>query len=299
MTTSRRIAPLPLAVTALLALLALALVLGGVLLWSTPADARAPERVLVSNAAQLGDDSASTGTNDHAQLFTTGANTGTKTGGWVLTSVIVDAEDVVVAEFDVDICEAHATTELPTSTCTALMEPAAFVTGNLEFTHAGLVLSASTKYLVVVKPRTGVNVDITLDSTTNTGQDAAGLTSWSIKDKFDWNRQRHLARRRAAATRLSRSPSMAMNGPRTRTPPAGRSSSLPRTAPASCSPTFRALATRTGPPLLTIVATTMAKVSAGSTSPTSGSGSTARPRPRPIPASTHPDTSLSTPISAI
>ena len=81
MTTSRRLAPLPLLLIGLAALLALAL--GGVLLYSTPAQAQTTPRVLVSNFARSDDDSADTSGNDHAQLF----HTGGATNGYTLTSV--------------------------------------------------------------------------------------------------------------------------------------------------------------------------------------------------------------------
>ena len=100
MTTSRRLSPLPLRLTTLLALLAL----GGVLLWSTPEEAQTVSRILVSNVSQTGDDSASTGGNDHAQLF----HTAGATNGYVLTSVIVVSEDTAGDDFDVEICEADA-----------------------------------------------------------------------------------------------------------------------------------------------------------------------------------------------
>ena len=173
LTTSRRIAPLPLLLLALLAL-------GAVLLWSTTVQAQTA-RILVSNASQGGDDVAATSQNDHAQLFHTGTNTGTNTG-WVLTSLIVEAESL--ENFDVDICEADAS-GFPTSTCTALARPSTFAIGTLEFTHAGIRLAASTNYLAVFKQEDNSG-SLDLDSTTNNGEDATGLSSWSIKNKFDW-----------------------------------------------------------------------------------------------------------------
>ena len=177
MTTSRRLSPLPLRLTALLALLAL----GGVLLWSTPAEAQTA-RILVSNVSQSGDDSVSTGGNDHAQLF----HTAGATNGYVLTSVIVVSEDTAGDDFDVEICEADAD-GFPTSTCTALARPGSFAAGNLEFTApgTGITLNANDNYVVVIK-QVGSG-SVTLDSTTSGGQDSTGLTGWSIKDKFDWN----------------------------------------------------------------------------------------------------------------
>ena len=161
-------------------LAATVLVLGLLLLGSTPAQAQTA-RILVSNAAQGGDDNVSLGGNDHAQLFSTGANTGTTTG-WVLTSLVVIAENA--EDFDVDICEADATDQFPTATCTTLRRPGSFAIGRLEFTHPNLLLNASANYLAVFKQDdTG---DVLLDSTTNNGEDATGLSGWSIKDKFDF-----------------------------------------------------------------------------------------------------------------
>ena len=125
--------PTPFGRAAKLALLAL--VLGGVLLLSAPAEAQTA-RILVSNVSQSADDSASLSGNDHAQLFHTGANTGA-TAGWVLTSLIVVSEDAEGDDFDVEICEADDMTAFPTSTCTKLDEPQSFAAGNLEFTHRG------------------------------------------------------------------------------------------------------------------------------------------------------------------
>ena len=178
MTASRRLAPLPLLLIALLAL-------GGVLLWSTLAEAQTTSRILVSNVGQGGDDNASLSGNDHAQLFHTAANTGSNTG-YVLTSVIVVSEDTQGDDFDVEICLADDTTAFPTSTCTELTPPGSFVAGTLEFTApgAGMRLNANDNYVVVFK-QIGIG-SVTLDSTTDNGEDSTGLSGWSIKNKFDW-----------------------------------------------------------------------------------------------------------------
>ena len=139
-------------------------------------------RILVSNVGQGSDDSVNLGGNDHAQLFQTGANTGA-TAGWVLTSLIVVSEDTAGDDFDVEICEADDTTEFPTSTCTKLDEPGSFAAGNLKFTHRGIYLNANDNYVAVFKQID--TEDVTLDSTTSGGEDATGLTDWSIKNKFD------------------------------------------------------------------------------------------------------------------
>ena len=137
----------------------------------------------MSNTAQTGDDSANTSGNDHAQLFHTGAHA----NGYTLTSVVVNSDDVEDDDFDVEVCEEDGTSdEFPSTTCTALTAPASFTgIGNVVFTHAtGLALSANTNYVVVIKQRgTG---SVTLDSTTSSGEDASGLSDWSIKNKFYW-----------------------------------------------------------------------------------------------------------------
>ncbi len=161
------------------------LVLGLALLGAAPAEAQTP-RVLVSNQAQMADDSASTSGNDHAQLFHTGGNT----AGYILTSMHVSSEDAEGDDFDVEICEEDGTAnEFPSTTasdCTALTAPASFAAGLLFFDHTGLALSANTNYVVVIKQRGTGSVE--LNSTTSSGEDAAlGLSDWSIKDTFYWN----------------------------------------------------------------------------------------------------------------
>ena len=180
MTASRRFATLPLALTALLALLALAL--GGVLLWSTPADAQTASRILVSNVSQSGNERVDLDGNDHAQLF----HTGTANGDWVLTSLIVVSEDSQGDDFDVDICAAHNSTQFPTSPCTRLSRPSSFAAGRLEFTApgAGIDLNENDNYVAVFK-QSG-NEDVSLDATTSAGEDSSGLSGWNIKNRFDW-----------------------------------------------------------------------------------------------------------------
>ena len=178
LTTSRRIAPLPLLLIALLAL-------GGVLLWPAPAEAQSAT-TLVRNLSQGNDDAASLNGNDHAQLFHTAANTGSNTGGWVLTSVIVDSEDAEGDDFDVDVCLADDTTGFPTSDCTDLQSRSDFTAGQLVFRayFTGILLNANDNYTVVISQRGTGNV--TLDSTTSGGEDSGSVAGWSIKDKFDW-----------------------------------------------------------------------------------------------------------------
>ena len=161
-------------------LAATVLVVGLVLLGAAAAEAQT-SRILVTNALQTGDGSANTSGNDHAQLF----RTGTHAGGYVLTIVSVNSADVEDDDFDVEVCEEDGSAdEFPSTTCTALTAPSDFSTSYMEFTHAGLALSANTNYVVVIKQRgTG---SVQLRSTTFSGEDSLGLSGWSIKDKFYW-----------------------------------------------------------------------------------------------------------------
>ena len=161
-------------------LAATVLVVGLVLLGAAAAEAQT-SRILVSNILQTGNDSANTSGNDHAQLF----RTGTHAGGYILTVVTVNSADVEDDDFDVEVCEEDGSAdEFPSTTCTALTAPSDFSTGFVEFTHAGLALSANTNYVVVIKQRgTG---SVVLRSTTFSGEDSQGLSGWSIKDKFYW-----------------------------------------------------------------------------------------------------------------
>ena len=156
------------------------LVVGLLLLGAAPAEAQTV--TFVGNITKGSDDSAETNGNDHAQLF----HTGTHARGYTLTSVIVDSEDAEGDDFDVEICEEDGSAdEFPSSTCTALTAPSSFTAGLVTFTHAGIALSANTNYVVVIKQHgTG---SVTLDSTTDGGEDVFAFPGWSIKDKFYWN----------------------------------------------------------------------------------------------------------------
>ena len=154
--------------------------MGLVLLGAAAAEAQT-SRILVSNALQTGDESANTSGNDHAQLF----RTGTHAGGYILTIVTVNTAAVEDDDFDVEVCEEDGSAdEFPSTTCTALTAPSDFSTNFMEFTHAGLALSANTNYVVVIKQRGTGSVE--LRSTTFSGEDSLGLSGWSIKDKFYW-----------------------------------------------------------------------------------------------------------------
>ena len=275
LTNSRRISPLPLLLIALLAL-------GGVLLWSMPAQAQVTSRILVSNVSQGNDDSVSTSGNAHAQLFDTAG----ATHGYTLTSVIVVSEDTQGDDFDVEICEVFDG-GLPTSRCTALQRPGSFTAGNLEFTHPGLFLEANTNYTVVIK-QDGSQF-VTLDSTTSGGEDSTGLTGWSIKNKFDVKISGDWEHKSGSNEAIQ----ITVNGYET-------------TANTRATGRPVVLASAEGAGILFADTENIADangsllpsslVTPPSTGPTSGSGSTATPGPTW--AATRPVTSLSPPMSA-
>ena len=258
MTASRRLAPLPLLLIALLGL-----VLGGVLLWSKPAEAQTVHN-LVLNTNQGSGDTVSTDGDDLAQLFSTG-------GGdtYTLTQVIVLSTDLEGDDFDIEICGADTTDdEFPTADCTALTAPASFAAGELLFTHEGIALSADTNYVVVFK-QSGTG-SVRLGTTTSGGEDS-GVSRGGASKTSTTRTTAPTGRSRAGPTRRSAYTSVALER-RTRTPPAGWSSTRPRKAPASCLPTRLALPTRTGS---SFTAIKIRSTSHATTGPTSGSGSTA------------------------
>ena len=160
------------------------LVVGLLLLGAAAAEAQT-SRILVTNTAQTDDDSANTSGNDHAQLF----HTGNHTNGYTLRSVQINSDDNEGDDFDVEVCEEDGTAnEFPSTTagdCTALTAlTGSTFTGIVTFTHTGLALAANTNYVVVIKQIGTGSVE--LNSTTSGGEDAQGLSDWSIKNKFYW-----------------------------------------------------------------------------------------------------------------
>ena len=157
----------------------------GLLLLGAAAAEAQTSRILVSNSAQTDDDSANTSGNDHAQLF----HTGNHTNGYTLRSVQINSDDNEGDDFDVEVCEEDGTAnEFPSTTagdCTALTAlTGSTFTGIVTFTHTGLALAANTNYVVVIKQIGTGSVE--LNSTTSGGEDAQGLSDWSIKNKFYW-----------------------------------------------------------------------------------------------------------------
>ena len=144
-------------------------------------------RILVSNVAQLSDNSANLSGNDHAQLFHTPANTGSNTVG--LDADQPDRRLRGTPRATTSTSMSARRIPRPTSSNLGLHGPDAAGElrrpGALEFTHANLALSPNSNYAVMIKQDGGGSV--TLDSTTAAGEDPTGLTGWSIKNYFYWN----------------------------------------------------------------------------------------------------------------
>ena len=116
--------------------------------------------------------------NDQAQAFTTGSNS----GGYSLTKVVINSLLGEGADFTVSVHENNSGapgTSLGTLTKPTL--PAAGEAGNYEFTHSGIDLGASTTYFIVVDVGTS-NANHIIYNTGSDAEDTGGATGWSIGD---------------------------------------------------------------------------------------------------------------------
>ena len=179
---------------ALLALV-LALALGGVVLWSAPAEAQTAT-VLISNAGQTAEGTASqltTSLPKHAQAFTTG----TYANGYTLDSIDFDFGDIG----DITTAGAHLTVTLNgdssgnpgTAPLCTLTDPATFSGSGVQTFDAPATdpcptLTASTTYFAVIERVVFPTPDssISLNVTTSGNEDAGGATGWSIGDTSHW-----------------------------------------------------------------------------------------------------------------
>ena len=132
---------------------------------------------LISN---LGQSSQGGGdfSNDQAQAFTTGSNS----GGYSLTKVVLHSRLGVAADFTVSVHENDSGapgTSLGTLTNPTL--PATGETANYEFTHSGIDLAASTTYFIVVDVSTS-SASYVINNTNSDAEDTGGATGWSIGD---------------------------------------------------------------------------------------------------------------------
>ena len=117
-------------------------------------------------------------TNDQAQAFTTGSNS----GGYSLTKVVIESSLRDDADFTVSVHENDSGapgTSLGTLTKPTL--PATDTTADYEFTHSGIDLAASTTYFIVVDVSTS-NGLFTIWNTNSDAEDTGGATGWSIGD---------------------------------------------------------------------------------------------------------------------
>ena len=139
--------------------------------------AQTADVTLISN---LGQSSAGSGnfTNDQAQAFTTGSNS----GGYSLTKVVINSLLGLGADYTVSVHENDSGapgTSLGTLTNPTVLDasPAA----NHEFTHSGIDLAASTTYFIVVDVGAS-STSYLIYNTNSDAEDTGGATGWSIGD---------------------------------------------------------------------------------------------------------------------
>ena len=132
---------------------------------------------LISNLGKFRNDGGNF-TNDQAQAFTTGSNS----GGYSLTKVVIASNLSASANFTVSVHENDSGapgTSLGTLTNPTL--PATGEAGNYEFTHSGIDLAASTTYFIVVDVSTSSSFNV-IHNTDSDAEDTGGATGWSIGD---------------------------------------------------------------------------------------------------------------------
>ena len=132
---------------------------------------------LISNIEQTSG-GAGNFTNDQAQAFTTGSNS----GGYSLTKVVIESRLNEDADFTVSVHENDSGapgTSLGTLTKPTL--PVVEARGDYEFTHSGIDLAASTTYFIVVDVSTS-STNFNIYNTGSDAEDTGGATGWSIGD---------------------------------------------------------------------------------------------------------------------
>ena len=141
---------------------------------------------LVSNTGQTAANAFSVGTNDWAQSFTTGSNS----GGYNLSSIELDintlpSEQLTSSNFTVSIWSATAADPaanpplpaLPDSLLHTLSNPNTFTTGIVAFSASGVVLMPGTYFVHVSSTYT-----VSLNRTTSLAEDSGAAQGWSIGD---------------------------------------------------------------------------------------------------------------------
>ena len=179
---------------ALVALALLALALGGVLLWSAPAEAQTVT-VLVKNTGQA--DSGSRGLssgsgtrNRGAQAFTTGANP----AGYTLSSIgfsfdSITSTSTAGADLVVTLHADSSGDPASTALCT-LSDPGSFSGSGVQTfdaptTNPCPTLTAGTTYFAVVeRVASTATATISLDITSSGNEDTGGATGWTIGDSL-------------------------------------------------------------------------------------------------------------------
>ena len=139
--------------------------------------AQTADVTLISNLGKFRNDGGNF-TNDQAQAFTTGSNS----GGYSLTKVVIASNLSASANFTVSVHENDSGapgTSLGTLTNPTL--PATGEAGNYEFTHSGIDLAASTTYFIVVDVSTSSSFNV-IHNTDSDAEDTGGATGWSIGD---------------------------------------------------------------------------------------------------------------------
>ena len=190
MTASRRLPPLPL----LLSLLALALALGGALLWLAPVHAQTAT-VLVKNTGQADSGGrglaiGTTSRNRGAQAFTTGANP----AGYTLSSIgfsfdSITSTSTAGADLVVTLHADSSGDPASTALCT-LTDPGTFSGSGVQIFDAPTTgpcptLTAGTTYFAVVqRVASTATATISLDITSSDNEDTGGVTGWTIGDSL-------------------------------------------------------------------------------------------------------------------
>ena len=180
--------PAPFLLAISLALLVLAL--GGVLLWSSPAQAQNPSRILVSNSGHPPESQNSVALDAnfprHAQRFTTGSDA----AGYTLVTILVGLYSIadratVGSELTVTLNEESGGS--PGAALCTLSNPSAFGGFGLHSFSApnsGMdqcpALRANTTYFTVIERANDNTSTIKLTTTSTYGGDSKSLEGWSI-----------------------------------------------------------------------------------------------------------------------
>ena len=148
-----------------------------------------PAGQLVKNLdkPQTGTTPTSIVTDDATQSFSTGSNELGYTLSYVILGMGVASGATEPTDYSVKVCnnDSSGSNDVPGSTCTDLVEPAALAGGGADiFTApgAGIVLSASTKYWIVFDSVSGGSGSVTVRRTQQTAEDSGAAAGWAIGD---------------------------------------------------------------------------------------------------------------------